>query len=1010
MAKLRELIPNYGDLLAQGVSENELMNLAKLRSSQAQNDSVLSLQEDASMLGKLKDVSRDTLQSDGTVAQIAKGFANNFIGGAKVLNGLSKTVQDKLGVENPEGIKIPRYDQLVQLGEKLDQKKENLSQKFVSPDRKDEIDSLQQESKDAKGIVSNMKVGVKQMYDSATHPKEWTTQGITEFATDPLNAVSLGSGRVVSKVVGSPLLKFLVGSGAGAGENAIVSAGTEYARARGEGKSEEEAKNIAIQAASGGALVGAALGGAGGLSAKDKGSTSSLSKKAENTPSIDNALSSLGEDTTTSPASADSLTTLNEKTIIDPNKGSNYTPDWQYGSAEFPPAVSPFLNIIEAEIKAQDDHNAIIKASDEMVKSGVTDPQIIASAIDQQIKPSETDFKITHIINDGQELPPSYSGARLAVKIDNTIASGIQTPDEVFQKLKSIGASDELAQRAAQAVEAKNPDLFYAWYTKKLESLYTPSKESITDTPVLHADEPSFQDQASQQTLPDQGGQDGSTSKTAEFTLNESLLEQFKNEAMPLTPKADVLSLVKEFSTPIKTPIFESKISIDKLLNHLAEKEDFDRRIEYINLIKPTLETPLFITKEGDRFRFFKTFVDDRDKMVKFLTVVEDAKGDFIGVTATPLKNTDVRNLMKGEVVWGGDTLSAKSTPQRLITKGGSLDEIIPQKATKTESEPFRVNALDDLESDIGYKEAYAAHQGTSFDPEIRAQSRINGYVDMLKQDFEALRPLATDEQKLKVLNARFGDYREKMKGLYRDLLAKESRVLSSMITGGARFPVEANRKKMGYADNARTKFLEFQEKALQKMRNELDPHDTSIKSNDMDAIAKLQSKLDAQTKAHEMMKQANVIMRSKDGVVEKSSKLKALGFSDKAIAQIGKDGGFESFALANSTQRINQTKGRITELKRLEEKEKEGKASTLLYDGAKVDENIPTKRAQIFFDEIPSESVRSDLKKRGFRWSKTEGAWQRILTPDAMRAAKEIIDRHYAKAFDDVTKKMLEC
>mgnify|MGYP000979287059 CR=1 FL=1 len=151
--------------------------------------------------------------------------------------------------------------------------------------------------------------------------------------------------------------------------------------------------------------------------------------------------------------------------------------------------------------------------------------------------------------------------------------------------------------------------------------------------------------------------------------------------ALRLEPKADVLSLVRDFQAPIKTPIFEAKIAIDKILNHLADKAGSERRLEYVNLIKPTLENPLFIAKDGERYRFFKTFIDDRDKTLKFLSVIENDRGEFLGVTATPLKNTDLKNLIrKGNIVWGGDTLSSLSTPQAMRNQGlDTATDIIPQ-------------------------------------------------------------------------------------------------------------------------------------------------------------------------------------------------------------------------------------------------------------------------------------------------------------------------------------------
>ena len=45
----------------------------------------------------------------------------------------------------------------------------------------------------------------------------------------------------------------------------------------------------------------------------------------------------------------------------------------------------------------------------------------------------------------------------------------------------------------------------------------------------------------------------------------------------------------------------------------------------------------------------------------------------------------------------------------------------------------------------------------------------------------------------------------------------------------------------------------------------------------------------------------------------------------------------------------------------------------------------------QIFFDEIPDEEVRRELKGRGFKWARSVGAWQRQLTDNAIYAASRV-------------------
>lgn len=47
-----------------------------------------------------------------------------------------------------------------------------------------------------------------------------------------------------------------------------------------------------------------------------------------------------------------------------------------------------------------------------------------------------------------------------------------------------------------------------------------------------------------------------------------------------------------------------------------------------------------------------------------------------------------------------------------------------------------------------------------------------------------------------------------------------------------------------------------------------------------------------------------------------------------------------------------------------------------------KVVENVEAMRLQIIFDEKPEADVRAVLKKNGFKWAPSQGAWQRMLNP----------------------------
>ena len=84
---------------------------------------------------------------------------------------------------------------------------------------------------------------------------------------------------------------------------------------------------------------------------------------------------------------------------------------------------------------------------------------------------------------------------------------------------------------------------------------------------------------------------------------------------------------------------------------------------------------------------------------------------------------------------------------------------------------------------------------------------------------------------------------------------------------------------------------------------------------------------------------------------------------------------------------------------KEIQESEPDTANDGTKFQGAEILANEHLDRLQIKFDGKPSEEVRTDLKKRGFRWSPHYGVWQRQLTNDAMWEAKRILNEHFTPA-----------
>ena len=95
----------------------------------------------------------------------------------------------------------------------------------------------------------------------------------------------------------------------------------------------------------------------------------------------------------------------------------------------------------------------------------------------------------------------------------------------------------------------------------------------------------------------------------------------------------------------------------------------------------------------------------------------------------------------------------------------------------------------------------------------------------------------------------------------------------------------------------------------------------------------------------------------------------------------------FASCTLSNNNRNIRTTEKRIQKLSQAKELGYTGWA----FEGGRVEANGDKNRLQIFFDEIPSEEVRTELKGWGFKWARSEGAWQRQLSDNAIYAASRI-------------------
>lgn len=213
----------------------------------------------------------------------------------------------------------------------------------------------------------------------------------------------------------------------------------------------------------------------------------------------------------------------------------------------------------------------------------------------------------------------------------------------------------------------------------------------------------------------------------------------------------------------------------------------------------------------------------------------------------------------------------------------------------------------------------------------------------------------------------------------------------SIMISGAGNFPVKKKERQVAaWARNR--EFFEYVQKIRGKIENILYGKEI-IKSSDERVVEKLEEKLEDLKDTQERMKAVNKALWMKDTEAG-NDLLREMGYSEEDINElrtpdyIGRIG-YPPYLLTNNNQNIHRIEGRLKQIKEVKEKgDSEQDYSDL---GFVLKENAEIMRLQIIFDGKPEADVRSILKKNGFKWAPSQGAWQRMLNSAGKYAFKRV-------------------
>lgn len=295
---------------------------------------------------------------------------------------------------------------------------------------------------------------------------------------------------------------------------------------------------------------------------------------------------------------------------------------------------------------------------------------------------------------------------------------------------------------------------------------------------------------------------------------------------------------------------------------------------------------------------------------------------------------------------------------------------------------------------------ARAAHDMMSMS-DYKANSATTDYraqVDEAAATLEKVKALCTTEAQRDRAEYLFDRYAATLAQAINRDNEIGTRCPSVMISGPANFPTRKKEKQLA-AWQANAENYQKAEHYLYLLEH---AYQQPIKSNDPEVLEALTAKLNALQAMQDHMKQVNAYYHKNktfDG---------APNVSPAEIAEIQRVWDvfppyrnatpYPPYALSNNNANIKRLQQRITSLQAVKESTHEDEE----HDGYTYHEDAEQMRVQLIFDSKPDDETRELLKRYGFRWSPRNNAWQRQLTANGKRAARQLMKELDAASNDN--------
>jgi hypothetical protein len=332
-----------------------------------------------------------------------------------------------------------------------------------------------------------------------------------------------------------------------------------------------------------------------------------------------------------------------------------------------------------------------------------------------------------------------------------------------------------------------------------------------------------------------------------------------------------------------------------------------------------------------------------------------------------------------------------------VVKKYGGVSEA----AGSAQSEPTKSSlgsgafTFDPLPKDA----AQGAWHAASWTPEDRQRRAREEYERHLSDLAEALHANTDDTTREHALPM-WESYKNRYKRAWDKYIAAARGAVSWAVTGRGNFNVNRANKLNDREHAAMKEYMDV-EKEGQKLLSDV----RSIPKK-LDPIGETRKQLEQEKAEHERKKAANKIIRAGGDALKMHAALVGLGFTPKeALNAMSPDfagrRGFPDYSLQNGLARIKDHERKLAALEAKEQARQEIAAGDsggaarrewpMQGGGGHIVDDLDANRLRLHFDGKPDAKTISDLKRQGWRWAPSEGAWSRIRTDMAFYSARNM-------------------